>query len=139
MAQAESTASDFAGRDGHGRFAKGNPGGPGRKPRATESAYLATLADVCDIEVWRGICARAVQDALNGDRAAREWIAGYLLGRPGAEAPSLRKALDPDAERRGALLADLEEYAHAPVNARPPLGVLEAIAAMDADGEAQHQ
>ena len=81
------------GRDGHGRFVKGNPGGPGRKPRATEAAYLATLAEVCDEEVWRGICARAVQDALNGDRAAREWVAGYLLGKPAAEAPTLRRAM----------------------------------------------
>ena len=56
---------------------------------------------------------------------------------------ALREALDPDAERRGALLADLEEYAHAhahaPANARPRLSVLEAIAAMDSDDDAGDQ
>jgi hypothetical protein len=67
-------------RDGLGRFAAGNPGGPGRPRRATERAYLATLSDAISLEDWRAIVGRAVSDAKDGDPKAREWIANYVLG-----------------------------------------------------------
>ena len=68
------------GRDYHGRFALGNPGGPGRPPTAKEHAYLETLGAVCTVDDWRSICCRAVRDARNGDRHARNWLSKYLLG-----------------------------------------------------------
>jgi hypothetical protein len=77
-----------SGRDGDGRFALGNPGGPGRPPRVTERDYLAALAGECPPETWRAICRRAVNDALAGDAKARDWLSRYLLGSPG-ELPAL--------------------------------------------------
>src|SRR4051812_18365598 len=68
------------GRDRAGRFAEGNPGGPGRPPRAVEIDYLRVLGDVCSLERWRAICERAAADAEGGDARARDWLAGYLLG-----------------------------------------------------------
>jgi hypothetical protein len=69
-------------RNGHGQFAQGNPGGPGRPRRVTERDYVRTLAEECSPETWREICRRAVQDALAGDGKARDWLSRYLLGNP---------------------------------------------------------
>jgi hypothetical protein len=62
-------------RNGNGRFAAGNPGGPGRPRRVTEREYLRTLAEQCPPETWRAICRRAVADALDGDGRTRDWLA----------------------------------------------------------------
>lgn len=70
------------GRNPDGTFAPGNPGGPGRPPRATERQYMAVVMTACDLDAWRAIVERAVEDAKNGDGAARAWLASYLLGRP---------------------------------------------------------
>lgn len=67
-------------RDANGQFAKGNPGGPGRPPRATETDYLNALTEVVTLDDWRQIGARAVADAKTGDKAAREWLSKYLIG-----------------------------------------------------------
>jgi len=77
------------GRDGRGRFAPGNVGGPGRPRRDTERAYLSALAEACPPERWRAIVQRAVTDAEGGDAKAREWLGTYLLGKPAGEAPTL--------------------------------------------------
>ncbi|MGH7641958.1 MAG: hypothetical protein ACRENX_02910 [Candidatus Dormibacteria bacterium] len=68
-----------SGRTSNGRFKPGCTPGPGRPRRATESLYLATLADACPIANWRRIAERAVRDAEAGDAKAREWLARYLL------------------------------------------------------------
>lgn len=70
------------GRDTRGRFAVGNAGGPGRPPRQTEAEYLTIMQGVCTAERWRVIIGKAVEQAEGGDRHAREWLAGYLVGRP---------------------------------------------------------
>jgi len=67
------------GRDEGGRFANGNPGGPGRPRRATEKDYLRALSDACPIEVWQEIVEKAVEEARAGDQAARMWLGKYLL------------------------------------------------------------
>jgi len=67
-------------RDTKGRFLPGNPGGPGRPRRQIEAQYLATLAETCPPEVWRKICATAVERAANGDAVARAWLGRYLMG-----------------------------------------------------------
>jgi hypothetical protein len=60
-------------------FQKGNPGGPGRPKREVERAYLdATLASVSPSD-WQKVVAKALQDAKNGDAAARAWLSKYLL------------------------------------------------------------
>ena len=68
------------GRDEHGRFADGNPGGPGRPRRAIEREYLAALGDAVTLDDWRDVVARAMADAKAGDRAARTWLGRYLVG-----------------------------------------------------------
>jgi hypothetical protein len=68
------------GRDAGGKFAPGNPGGPGRPRRAVEREYLAQLAEACPPETWRQVCQKAVDDARAGDARARDWLAKYLLG-----------------------------------------------------------
>lgn len=78
------------GRDGRGRFAVGNAGGPGRPRRDAEAAYLEAMAEACPLERWRAIVGRAVADAEGGDAKARDWLVGYLLGKPAGEAPTLR-------------------------------------------------
>ena len=69
-------------RDRSGRFTKGNPGGPGRPPRATEAEYLGALADMVSLADWREIAEKAVQQAKRGDATARKWLSDYLMGAP---------------------------------------------------------
>lgn len=96
------------GRDRGGKFAKGNPGGPGRPSRAVERDYLAMLSDRCPPEVWAEVVDRAVEDARKGDAAARAWLSKYLLGGYGtASHPmGLNSLLTPD-ERIAALVRDV--------------------------------
>lgn len=68
------------GRDQAGRFAAGNPGGPGRPRRAVEREYLAVLGEAVPLDAWRDVVARALADAQAGDAAARNWLSKYLLG-----------------------------------------------------------
>ncbi len=78
-----------SGRTAAGKFAPGNPGGPGRPRRATERQYLAALSEVCTPDHWAAIVASAVRNAIAGDRFAREWLAAYLVGTPEGSALSL--------------------------------------------------
>ncbi len=69
-------------RNPGGTFAKGWAGGPGRPRRAVEAHYLLAISEACPPERWKEIVQRAVEDAKGGDPKAREWLAGYLVGRP---------------------------------------------------------
>ncbi len=73
-----------------GKFAPGNPGGPGRPRRAIERDYLLAISEACPLETWRAIVERAIRDAKHGDAKAREWLASYLVGRPEDLHKSLR-------------------------------------------------
>jgi hypothetical protein len=75
------------GRDGLGRFATGNGGGPGRPKRATEAEYLRALSRIVSVEDLRAIARRAVADAKRGSARAREWVSNYLLGEPAPRVP----------------------------------------------------
>jgi hypothetical protein len=68
-------------RQSNGRFAVGNPGGPGRPRRAVELDYLASLADAVPLKRWKRIVARAVEDSEAGDPKARRWLSEFLVGR----------------------------------------------------------
>ena len=50
-------------RTDDGRFATGNPGGPGRPRRAIEADYLKAFSDAVPLDAWRTIVSRAVADA----------------------------------------------------------------------------
>jgi len=67
-------------RDTNGRFLPGNPGGPGRPPRAVERDFLVTLADEVTLDEWRLVVRRALEDAKEGDARARDWVSRYVLG-----------------------------------------------------------
>jgi len=85
-------------RDQSGRFAEGNAGGPGRPKRQTERDYLRVVMGKCTLEEWAEAVTKAVKDAKAGDAKAREWLSGYLLGKPNTAAPSLLSiALDEEA------------------------------------------
>lgn len=73
-------AATTGGRDGRGRFAPGNAGGPGRPKRASEVSYMLAVAEVVPVERWRGIVEQVATAAENGDHKAREWLARLLLG-----------------------------------------------------------
>jgi hypothetical protein len=75
-----SQSASANGRDTNGRFAHGNPGGPGRPRRAVEADYLAALRDAVPIERWRKIVERAAADAEAGDAKAGQWLTDNPLG-----------------------------------------------------------
>lgn len=73
------------GREQNGRFAVGNPGGPGRPRRAVENDYLATMSEIVGLDTWKRIVEKAVSKAEHGDAKSREWLSRYLLGNePGS-------------------------------------------------------
>lgn len=74
-----------------GTFDKGNPGGPGRPKRETERAYLDAMIAECSPETWRKISRKAVEDAVDGDSKAREWLSHYVVGKPQQSAPTLKE------------------------------------------------
>ncbi len=75
-------------RNAQGRFLIGNPGGPGRPKRQTEAGYLEILMEACDLDTWRNVVDRAVEDAQAGDDRARGWLSSYLIGKPESVAPA---------------------------------------------------
>ena len=78
-------------RDGRGRFAPGNPGGPGRPRRKVERDYLGRMSDAVSLDDWQRITHRAVQDALDGDGTARAWLSRHLLPIPGVKHEPLHR------------------------------------------------
>jgi hypothetical protein len=67
-------------RDENGRFADGNPGGPGRPRRTVEREYLAVLSEAVSLDDWGAVVARAVEDAKAGDARARDWLSKHMFG-----------------------------------------------------------
>ena len=94
-------------RDRRGRFAAGNPGGPGRPRRVIEAEYLSALTDAVTLDDWRDISFRAVRDAKNGDAPARAWLAKYLMPDGPGGLPDSDVDVDPmEIARRLRELAD---------------------------------
>ena len=56
--------------------------------RRTETDYMSVLLDAVPVEAWRAVVTAAVDAAKAGDAGARLWLAQYLIGRPGATAPT---------------------------------------------------
>ncbi len=74
-------------RTDRGRFAPGNPGGPGRPRRQTEAAYLRVMMTACPLDAWEEVVRSAVDAAKAGDHQARQWLTRYLVGEAEATAP----------------------------------------------------
>jgi hypothetical protein len=115
------------GRDAGGKFAPGNPGGPGRPRRAVEREYLAQLAEACPPETWPQVCQKAVEDARAGDARASDWLARYLLG---AEPPRL---LALAADEAGAFTPDEEVALEQKLRQQARFGKQFALAWADRD------
>src|SRR5438046_9965777 len=69
------------GRDAQGRFAPGNPGGPGnpfaRHVAALRKAFFAAVSE----EDLQRICQRLVAQAILGDIPSAKLVLGYVLGK----------------------------------------------------------
>jgi hypothetical protein len=102
------------GRDGRGRFAKGNRGGPGN-PFARRIAQLrrALLAAVSEDDV-AAVTRRLLEQAKAGDVAAARVLLAYVIGQP---APPV----DPDT-------LDLQEWE---IYRRTPVGDEEVTTLLD--------
>ena len=76
--------------------------------RRTQADYLRALADEVTIEDWRDIIRTAVEQAVDGDSRAREWLGSYLIGRPiqriAALIDDVSQRFSPE-QRRNAILA----------------------------------
>ena len=84
-------------RDGRGRFAKGNPGGPGN-PFARRVARIKSLiVDAVSDDDLRAVVAMLVERAKGGDVAAAREILNRLVGRPAAATDPEQRELE---ERR---------------------------------------
>ncbi len=81
-------------RDGRGRFAKGNKGGPGN-PFGPRIAVLRQAAyDAFSPEIVREIFASMIVRALGGDLAAAKLVLAYAIGIPAAAGPDQIDACD---------------------------------------------
>lgn len=58
------------------------------KHRRIQSDYMASLLDAVPLAEWREVVNGALTAAKSGDAQARAWLAQYLVGRPGSEAPT---------------------------------------------------
>lgn len=72
----------MAERDKKGRFVKGHSGGPGRPRRHTEAEYIEATVGQVSLAKWQKVVNKALDDAMAGDRHARQFLADYLLGKP---------------------------------------------------------
>jgi hypothetical protein len=82
----EQTAS---GRDGSGRFAAGNKGGPGNPFARQTAAMRKAVIDAVTEEQLAAIAGVMVKKALDGDVGAAKLVFSYAAGKPGP-------AADPD-------------------------------------------
>jgi hypothetical protein len=82
------SGKDSSGRETNGRFAKGNPGGPGNPHGRRVAAARRAFFDVAE-PLFPVIVRQVCEQALRGDRISQRLVIEYLLGRPAA-------ASDPD-------------------------------------------
>ena len=76
----DNTVSD--GRDSRGRFAVGNPGGPGSFNAKRVARLRAALLNAVSEEDMREVIAKLVELAKSGDTRAIRELLDRVLGRP---------------------------------------------------------
>ncbi len=69
-------------RDQKGKFAKGWKGGPGRPKKAKDQRYYEILQKKLTFKKWEQILDTAIEQAIEGDKEARKFLAGYAMGEP---------------------------------------------------------
>ncbi len=77
------------GRAADGRFAKGNPGGPGNPFARKTAALRQALLDTVTEQDIQDIAAKLRDEAKSGDKAAIKLLFQYVIGKP-------QPAVDPD-------------------------------------------
>jgi hypothetical protein len=77
------------GRDAHGRFAAGNPGGPGNPFARQVGALRCALLKAVTPEDLAAVAQALLRQAREGNVAAAKLLLSYTLGKPAA-------AVDPD-------------------------------------------
>lgn len=70
------------GRDHHGRFVQGNPGGPGNPLGPAIARLRAELVKAVTPADVRAIARALIRRARDGDTLATRILFGYVLGRP---------------------------------------------------------
>ncbi len=73
-----------AGRDPKGRFATGNPGGPGNPFARRVAALRSALIQSVQAEDLIAIARTLIEKARTGDTAAAKLVYQYVLGKPAA-------------------------------------------------------
>ena len=68
-------------RDSKGRFVPGHPSIKTPKVKR-ERPYLDIMYQECDLDTWQGVISKAIEQALDGDRHARSFLADYIIGPP---------------------------------------------------------
>ena len=72
------------GRAENGQFAPGNKIGKGntggRPSKKREERYYEIALNTCSFKDFKAIVQKAVEQAMDGDKDARKWLADYLIG-----------------------------------------------------------
>ena len=63
-------------------FKKGESGNPKGRPKRKDTTYYAAIKEAVTIDDWKIVMTKALEQAKNGDTAARTFLASYLLGNP---------------------------------------------------------
>jgi len=74
-------AGDIVKRNDRGQFMKGTSGNKGGRS-SMKSGYIALLKAAVTPAKWKKIINACVQQAIEGDRYARSFLADYVIGRP---------------------------------------------------------
>jgi len=94
ISQIQPSPNGSNGRGTNGRFAKGNPGGPGN-PRAKQVALVRSmLLDAVTEDDIRAIVQTLVQKAKDGDVAAARELLNRVFGKPLSPMDPERLALE---------------------------------------------
>src|SRR5947207_113616 len=70
--------------ESNGRFAQGNPGGPGNPLNRQIALLRAALLDATTPEMMKNVFQKVYELALEGDLAAIKVFLQYTVGKPGA-------------------------------------------------------
>jgi hypothetical protein len=76
------SANGASGRDSRGRFARGNPGGPGNPFARHQAALRQALCQAVSAQDIQAIAHRLVVQAQAGDVAAAKLLLAYVVGKP---------------------------------------------------------
>jgi hypothetical protein len=115
------SASDQAknGRDTKGRFARGNPGGPGNPFTRQLAALRKELVNFFHEERIKELAFILFEKAARGDMAAMKLVFQYVIGKP-------QPAVDPDR-------VDVDEWQKMQERSRPPAEMSQVTNGMPVD------